>query len=315
MKMKFSVICSTYNRSKSLRKSLLAISEFRYPAHLFEVVVTDDGSSDDTEEVVNEIKQKYFDSKKICLKFIANKDVGFTLAANRNRGVSISSNDYLLFIDDDIIAQENTLEEVVKTYHICGEDILVHGFVSHFFDDSILEHPDDEFIKNYKSMLPNEVFLAADKSVQFDRRQVLYNDYHRTNLWVKCGMEFTVIYRKAFNELGGFDEDFVGYGLEDIDFTHRACLHGMEIVFNGKMTAIHIDQPILVERDRERERHLNIQRFERNIFWRIYSKKLKGEKIAALSPEEIYIYNKIAGEYKSLNPERIIEERVAKKLG
>jgi glycosyltransferase involved in cell wall biosynthesis len=88
--MTFSVIIPTHNRRASLAKSLeiLLMQEFDD----FEIIIVDDGSTDDTGEFLKTIAS----TKVRC---ISQENSGVTTA--RNEGAFISRGAYLIFLDDD----------------------------------------------------------------------------------------------------------------------------------------------------------------------------------------------------------------------
>jgi glycosyltransferase involved in cell wall biosynthesis len=84
-----SIIIPTYNRSKLLRVALESALEQTYPN--IEVIVVDDGSTDDTATVMAQYAGRVTYLKQ------ANQDV----AAARNTGIRAASGEYLTFLDDD----------------------------------------------------------------------------------------------------------------------------------------------------------------------------------------------------------------------
>lgn len=102
--MKFSVVIPTYNRASFIKKTIKSILEQSYIN--FEVLVIDDGSTDNTEEVVKNIKDdRVFYYKK------ENKERG----AARNYGAKMAKGEYINFFDSDDIAYPNHLETAYKT--------------------------------------------------------------------------------------------------------------------------------------------------------------------------------------------------------
>jgi glycosyltransferase involved in cell wall biosynthesis len=75
-----SVIIPTYNRRDELRQTLEALAAQEFPAAEFEVIVADDGSSDDSAEVAAS-----FDGP-LRLKYVWQEDLGHRCAAARNFG-------------------------------------------------------------------------------------------------------------------------------------------------------------------------------------------------------------------------------------
>lgn len=88
-----SVVIPTYNRCESLCKTLSSLAAQTVPAHQFEVIVVDDGSSDDTRRIA-ELRLPY------PLTLIGQENQG--AAAARNRGAGYARGEVLIFLDDDI---------------------------------------------------------------------------------------------------------------------------------------------------------------------------------------------------------------------
>lgn len=96
--IRFSIIIPTYNRAHLIEKALHSALNQKY--NNFEIIVVDDGSSDNTTQVVNSIK-----SEKIKYFKIINSERG----AARNYGIKKSSGDYITFLDSDDHLYENYL--------------------------------------------------------------------------------------------------------------------------------------------------------------------------------------------------------------
>ena len=70
--MDISVVIPTFNRSNILRRCLDCLDSQAFPQDQFEVIVVDDGSSDDTRDVVEEFEKK----KRMNLKYLYQKNQG-----------------------------------------------------------------------------------------------------------------------------------------------------------------------------------------------------------------------------------------------
>ncbi|MBS4070976.1 MAG: glycosyltransferase family 2 protein [Algoriphagus sp.] len=88
MEPKFSVIIPTYNRSATLGRVIQSVLGQTLPA--WEIIVVDDGSLDDTRELVKTFPQ-------VRYHFQANSGV----CAARNKGAEIATGDWLIFLDSD----------------------------------------------------------------------------------------------------------------------------------------------------------------------------------------------------------------------
>lgn len=101
--MKVSVGVVTRNRAKDLNECLESLVCSR--EHIFELLVVDNDSEDDTKKVVKSYK------KKLPIKYLHEKKVGYSYAYNKV--LNEAEGDVVAFIDDDCVAGENWVEEVV----------------------------------------------------------------------------------------------------------------------------------------------------------------------------------------------------------
>ncbi len=107
-----SVVVPTRNRAASLKQSLRSLLEQDYPSECFEIVVVDNGSTDDTTQLVMEEAQK-IDHPTVHL--VHEETRGLNRA--RNAGVVAASGDPICFVDDDVEAPPGWLREVVAGVH------------------------------------------------------------------------------------------------------------------------------------------------------------------------------------------------------
>lgn len=109
--MKISVVVPTYNRSNLLRNNIESLLKQDYPKNEFEILICDDGSPDDTGEVVKEYIAK-ISSPKI-LYFTQNNQGP---AAVRNLGIRNAIGEIIAFTDDDCETDQDWLREIAKSF-------------------------------------------------------------------------------------------------------------------------------------------------------------------------------------------------------
>lgn len=105
----FSIVIPTYNRASFIHKTIDSVLNQTYQN--FEIIVVDDGSTDNTEEIIKSIS-----SKKINYIKIKNSERGFA----RNCGIDIAKGDYITFLDsDDILFSDyfSNASESIQRYH------------------------------------------------------------------------------------------------------------------------------------------------------------------------------------------------------
>ncbi|NUR30412.1 MAG: glycosyltransferase, partial [Catenulispora sp.] len=88
-----SVIITTYNRGDLVRRQLHHLTRQTVPAGTFEVIVSDDGSSDDTKSIVD----AYAD--RLPLTYHFQEDLGFRACLARNTGARLARGQVLVFLD------------------------------------------------------------------------------------------------------------------------------------------------------------------------------------------------------------------------
>lgn len=118
-----SIIIPTYNRAKFLPRAIESVQ--KQTNEDWELIISDDGSTDNTEEVVS----KYLDDVRI--KYIKNKNAGATAA--RNSGAKLAKYDFITFLDSDDEAKPTWLENLYREIRTggkvicCGYDYIDHN--------------------------------------------------------------------------------------------------------------------------------------------------------------------------------------------
>lgn len=123
-----SVIIPFYNREGYLQEALESIScqDFRD----FEVIAVDDGSKDESAQIVNEFNH-------IPIKLISQKNQG--AASARNAGIHIARGRFVTFLDSDDIWVPHKLSAQLADFHNAG-DKLCFGHIQEFISPDFLDH-------------------------------------------------------------------------------------------------------------------------------------------------------------------------------
>lgn len=120
--IKFSIIVPVYNVEKFLRECLDSIASQTLKE--FEVICINDGSTDNSLEILNEYATK--DKRFIVL---SQKNQGQGIA--RNNAINIAQGKYLLFVDPDDWIETNTLEEVWNKFEVTDANIVQFNYEIH----------------------------------------------------------------------------------------------------------------------------------------------------------------------------------------
>ncbi len=183
------IICS-YNRAAMLGRALHSLAAQSPGTRPFEVLVVDDGSDDDTPRVCQDLRTKMPNLR--CVSTGANRGLG----SARNFGVKAAVGEYILFMDDDCIADDHW---VARMQAMLRREPIVAGAVATSAENFVrLCHNIAQFYGYMPTRKSGRVPFLAGANMGF-RRAVL-------------------------EELRGFRED-VRNG-EDMEFSIRACAHG-----------------------------------------------------------------------------------------
>lgn len=101
--VKYSFIVPVYNTSKYLKKCLDSLVKQTFKD--FEIIIVNDGSTDDSRSIISKYEKKYNN-----IKVINQKNQGLSMA--RNNGVKEAKGKYLIFIDSDDYVETDLLKEV-----------------------------------------------------------------------------------------------------------------------------------------------------------------------------------------------------------
>ena len=124
MSIVISAIICTHNRIGYLRKALQSLTQQSLSESLYEIIVVDNRSTDNTKEVVLDEF-----SEVNNLSYIFEPVLGLSQA--RNTGLHHASGKYVAFLDDDAIADKKWLENIVRVFEkVDGKVGAVGGKIS-----------------------------------------------------------------------------------------------------------------------------------------------------------------------------------------
>jgi glycosyltransferase involved in cell wall biosynthesis len=164
---KISVIIPTYNRSEFILKAINSVKNQTFKVD--EIIVVNDGSSDETIQILENIKD---------INVISTKNLGVSNA--RNIGIKNAKNNWITFLDSDDIWKEDKLEKQIN-FHKTNPDILFS--------------------------YTNETWIYNNKEVNKGKSNKKYGGNIFDKIIKKCfiGASTTMINKKVFEDVGIFD--------------------------------------------------------------------------------------------------------------
>ena len=197
--MKATIQLCTYNRARLLGRVLDACFEQTVSPAEYEVVLVNDGSTDDTPSVIAAAQ-----ARATCPFTVVSRPNG-GLAKARNSGLGRSTGERVILIDDDVLPLPNFVQEHLRSHARHPRAIVRGGAIN-------VENFDD---------LPLPVWSLRNYSGNY---------FWTTNVSVPL---------ETLRAVGGFNEDFAEYGWEDIDVGLRLRFAGVKAVFNPRALVYH----------------------------------------------------------------------------
>jgi len=229
--VRVSLIITTYNWKEALALSLKsALHQKELP---LEIVVADDGSRSDTGELIRRMGQE----APIPVIHSWQEDKGFRLARSRNRAIAMARGDYIILIDGDIILESHFVQDHCKFakpgYFVQGTRVLLGKRLSRQIlqEQRLIGSFCIRGVKNRKNCLRSNL-LSRIFSLRNTRLRGIKT----------CNFAF---WRQDAIAINGFNEEFVGWGREDSEFTARLINHGIRrqnVKFNA--LAYHLYHPM-----------------------------------------------------------------------
>ena len=209
-----SVIVPCFEAPEALDLTLAGLERQRFPRHLFEVVVVDDGSQPPIEAP---------GATPLAVRVVRQQRRGFGLARARNAGARAAAHDILVFLDGDVIAEADLLAAHAR-WHETVSDALTLGFCAFVSAAGI----DAAAVRRRRGTLAALFAHRPCDPPWFERHLARTADLtaDRDDLFRAVTGHNFGIGRAFFEAIGGFDESFVRYGGEDTEFGWRAQVRG-----------------------------------------------------------------------------------------
>ena len=170
--MDISVVVATYNQAERLRLVLCGLANQTLGENEFEIIVVDDGSTDQTLEVF----------KKTDLENIKILTLGENRGRNfaRNRGIDKVSGKLVVFLDGDALPAPDLLEKYLEAFQQYGQKSMFCGFQyslpsTEFFQDpqtgALVNKPMPSVVKDYIK-IHKESMVVTEKMVKYDFKTI-----------------------------------------------------------------------------------------------------------------------------------------------
>lgn len=199
----FSVVIPLYNKELSIANTIQSVLDQTYQD--FEIVVVNDGSTDRSAEIVEQINDPR-------IRLVHQKNQG--VSAARNTGIKEAKREWIAFLDGDDLWTENHLEEASK---------MIGKYPNQYLYATSYKYSTGRVIVNEEA--PSYIYMVDNFFLDFiNTKQIIWTG--------------TIIaYREAFNRAGFFDPE-LALG-EDLDMWVRIAKVKPTLIRSKKITAIY----------------------------------------------------------------------------
>ncbi|MFM7479518.1 MAG: glycosyltransferase [Planctomycetota bacterium] len=235
-----SVIITTYNRPDALRCVLEGL--LTQDRRDFECIVADDGSGPETAALVESFQQRFAAAGITRLQWVWHEDKGFRAAAIRNRAAEKARAPWIIFLDGDCIPRVG----FVRGHASCAKGRRLSRGSRVLLSEQLTKDALADRVPLHR--LTTRALWRLRRQGQMNQIIPLIGGLFdgfrsvwtaaRLDRWKSVRTCNLALHRSCLESLGGFDERFVGWGLEDSEFCVRAQHAGLRLLRAPASTAV-----------------------------------------------------------------------------
>ncbi|MCC7742532.1 glycosyltransferase family 2 protein [Escherichia coli] len=285
-----SIVIPTYNRAKILAITLACLCNQK-TIYDYEVIVADDGSKENIEEIVREFESL------LNIKYVRQKDYGYQLCAVRNLGLRAAKYNYVAILDCDMAPNPLWVQSYMELLAVDDNVALIgprkyidtskHTYLD-FLSQKSLINEIPEIITN------NQVAGKVEQNKSVDWRIEHFKNTDNLRL---CNTPFrffsggnVAFAKKWLFRAGWFDEEFTHWGGEDNEFGYRLYREGCYFRSVEGAMAYHQEPPGKEnETDRAAGKNITVQSLQQKVPY-FYRKKEKIESATLKRVPLVSIY-------------------------
>lgn len=211
-----SFVIPIYNSAASLAPCLESILAQKRNDLILEIITVDDGSTDNSLELLRDFSMTHPDSK---ITIIANRERHYSAYA-RNRGLEVASGDIICFIDSDIILPPDYIVEHISQ-HQSQRSCITFSLRSNIADADEAQFPITKIIGDFR-------YGPLSQSEKLQNVSFSFSD---TCSLAELCLTCAVSYRRAdLLKVKGCPENFVGWGFNDTAMAAKVIALGNTVV-------------------------------------------------------------------------------------
>lgn len=231
--MDLSIIMPTYNNLERLKLTLSFLEQQDMEKERFDIFLVNDGSSDGTREFLDSYKSE------LNLHIIHQENKG--QASARNKALSMAEGTYVLFMDDDVVAEQDFVRKHLQSHQSSGIQSMVT--VGQIKNIPFCHY--EEVMKRIQrgSLQSCQVLSDLVKEDEYLNIRNWVWDYSLEYAkWLGFTTANASMNRQLLIEAGGFDENFYGWGPEDVELGYRLKNKGAIFQVQKELVNYHLDK-------------------------------------------------------------------------
>jgi len=237
-KFDVSVIITTHNRAGILKECLEKLTNQDFPKNAYEIIVVDDGSRDETKNIVEKIVK----DSPVSIKYLFQKNQGQGIA--RNYGMRYTNGKIIILGQDDIFVLSDFIKQHLRFHAKYPQpNAAVLGFIA--WDPRLEITPFMDWLTNGSSVFGKFGGHQFAFEKLHNKKTADYNFFYTSNISLKASLL----------KKNPFDSRFSSYGWEDIELGYRLTKkEGLIIYYNPSAIAYHyhpMDESSLAYRMRQ----------------------------------------------------------------
>jgi glycosyltransferase involved in cell wall biosynthesis len=242
-----SVIIPTRNRREYTLEALRLLSDQTYPAYDTEVIVVDDGSADGTREALAANRYPF----QIVYHRIESASEAFWAARPRNAGLRLATGTIVVLLDSDVFVNTGFLAAHVALHAARPVGARPRVGIGDIFGTALYHHE-----RTAAMQRPPSTTEMAERIRLEQRPPPGWSDARAVSVqawpelatcpvpWLFFWTGNVSMLRELAIELGGFDEQFRGWGCEDNDLGYRLFREGAEFSWLPAAWGVHCPHPV-----------------------------------------------------------------------
>ncbi len=213
------VVIPNYNKANFIERCILSIIEQDYP--YIKIIVIDDGSTDNSLEIIKQLKEQY--DLQIITQFNQNAAIA------RNRGIEYITKGFVLFLDSDDYLERNVISKMVFAIENDETDMVIGGYTDLFSDGREKKYRLSSNILNLSGVMGLSKESPVPSNKLFKYEIIKKNNLFFDNVRIGQDVNFYLKYLIHCKTVSCIDENIYFHRVMDTAMSKRISLDIIDV--------------------------------------------------------------------------------------